>query len=258
MALKCHLGLRSPYSWIQPIRKDRNRHGGGVAIYVSSSIPFKQLQLPHSDLELLIVECTLGHQLFTIGGFCRPPGASAVVMDNLHSVISLLRPQNFANLVLLGDFNIDPNTLPSPQLSDSFNHLLTDFCLSQVVSEPTRTSGRSSSTIDLAVVSNMNSFLSCEVLAPLANSDHKTVVLTLSSPSNHKHFPQPRKTVWIYKRADIQLAKCLLRDLPMASTSGSIDIFWKKWSKSFLAAIRKSIPSKLVPIKSSNPGHREA
>ena len=37
----------------------------------------------------------------------------------------------------------------------------------------------------------------------------------------------------------------------MASTSGNIDIFWKKWSKSFLAAIRKSIPSKLVPIKSS-------
>jgi len=39
----------------------------------------------------------------------------------------------------------------------------------------------------------------------------------------------------------------------MASTSDNIDIFWKKWSKSFLAAIRKSIPSKLVPIKSSTP-----
>lgn len=181
MALKCHLGLQSPYTGIQP-HKDRNRHGGGVAIYVSSSIPFKQLQLPHSDLELLIVECTLGHQLFTIGGFYRPPGTGAVVMDNLHSVISLLRPQNFANLVLLGDFNIDPDIPHSSQLSDSFNHLLTDFCLSQVVSEPTRTSRRSSSTIDLALISNMNSFLSCEVRAPLANSDHNTVVLTLPHP----------------------------------------------------------------------------
>jgi len=99
----------------------------------------------------------------------------------------------------------------------------------------------------------VNSFLSCEVLAPLANSDHKTVVLTLSSLTSYKRLPQPRKTVWIYLRADIQLAKCLLRDLPMASTSDNIDIFWKKWSKSFLAAIRKSIPSKLVPIKSSTP-----
>ena len=128
------------------------------AIYVSSSIPFKQLQLPHSDLELLIVECTLGHQLFTIGGFYRPPGTSAVVMDNLHSVISLLRPQNFANLVLLGDFNIDPDIPHSSQLSDSFNHLLTDFCLSQVVSEPTRTSRRSSSTIKHEVNPGVSSF----------------------------------------------------------------------------------------------------
>ena len=139
------------------------------------------------------------------------------IVLSLYSGLKILQISSF--LMIL---NIDPNTPPSPQLSDSFNHLLTDFGLSQVVSEPTRTSGRSSSTIDLAVVSNMNSFLSCEVLAPLANSDHKTVVLTLSSPSSHKHFPQPRKTVWIYKKADIQLAKRLLRDLPMASTSGSI------------------------------------
>ena len=68
-----------------------------------------QLQLPHSDLELLIVECTLGHQLFTIAGFYHPPGTSAVDMDNLHSVISPLRPQNFSHLVVLGYFIFDPN-----------------------------------------------------------------------------------------------------------------------------------------------------
>jgi len=85
------------------------------------------------------------------------------------------------------------------------------------VSQQIRTSGRSSSTIDLALISNVNSFLSCEVLAPLANSDHKTVVLTLSHLTSYKCLPQPRKTVWTYQRADIQL-----RDLPMASTSDNI------------------------------------
>ena len=39
-----------------------------------------------------------------------------LVMDNLCSVISLLRPHNFANLVILGDFNIDPNVPHSSQL----------------------------------------------------------------------------------------------------------------------------------------------
>ena len=148
-------------------------------------------------------------------------------MDNLHSVISPLRPQNFSHLVVLGYFIFNPNISHLPKLRGSYNQLLTEFCFSQVVSEPTRTSGRSSAT-DLALVSNMNSFLSCEVLAPLANSDHKIVVLTLSPPTSYKRLPQPRKTVWIYLRADIQLAKRLLGDLPMASTSDNIDIFWRK------------------------------
>ena len=135
----------------------------------------------------------------------------------IYTVLSLYLGLNFAHLVILGDFTFDPNISHLPQLRDSYNQLLTNFCLSQVVSEPTRTSGRSSSTIDLALISNVNSFLSCEVLAPLANSDHKTIVLTLSHPTSYKCLHQPRKTVWIYQRADIQL-----RDLPMASTSDNI------------------------------------
>ena len=40
------------------VRKDRNRHGRGVAIYVSSVLPFKRLHFPHSrDLKLVLVEC---------------------------------------------------------------------------------------------------------------------------------------------------------------------------------------------------------
>ena len=31
--------------------KDRDRHGGGVAVYVKNSIPYKSLQLIHQDLE---------------------------------------------------------------------------------------------------------------------------------------------------------------------------------------------------------------
>ena len=33
------------------LRKDRDRHGGGVAVYVKDSIPYKSLQLIHQDLE---------------------------------------------------------------------------------------------------------------------------------------------------------------------------------------------------------------
>ena len=49
------------------VRKDRNRHGGGVAIYVSSVLPFKRLHFPHSkDLELVLVECFINSRILTI------------------------------------------------------------------------------------------------------------------------------------------------------------------------------------------------
>lgn len=51
------------------IRKDRNRHGGGVAIYILNSLPFSPLHLTHVGLELLAVECLLNSRLLTIVGF---------------------------------------------------------------------------------------------------------------------------------------------------------------------------------------------
>jgi len=40
------------------VRRDRSRHGGGIALYIHNSIPFKVL-LTHSHIELLITERTL-------------------------------------------------------------------------------------------------------------------------------------------------------------------------------------------------------
>ena len=47
----------------QIIRADRNRHGGGVAIYIKSEIPFKiRDDLTHSDIENIWVEVQLSKQ----------------------------------------------------------------------------------------------------------------------------------------------------------------------------------------------------
>ena len=45
------------------IRRDRNRHGGGVAIYVSTSFSFRSLVDPCPNLELIALEFTLKSQL---------------------------------------------------------------------------------------------------------------------------------------------------------------------------------------------------
>ena len=89
------------------IRRDRNRHGGGVAIYVSTSVSFRSLVDPCPNLELIILEFTLKTQLYTLGVIYRPPKASTDCLSNLYNYVNSMRHQNCSNLILCGNLNIN-------------------------------------------------------------------------------------------------------------------------------------------------------
>ena len=237
-----------------PVRKDRNRHGGGIVIFVSDQVNCHLLQHPHPDLELILLECTISSHLYTIGGFYRPPITGLDYMSKFHRSIALLRPQNFSNLIICGDFNININqSAPASGLQQSLNQLLTDFCLTQAVSEPTRVTDSTASTIDLILMSNPQSLESCLLHAPLSNCDHSPVSASVHLPSRHRDPKPHKKHVWIYKLADRELGQKLLKDLPMATDHDDIDEFWVRWSRAFLTAMKRCIPCKTVPIRSSTP-----
>jgi len=54
------------------VQHDRDRHGGGVAIYINETIPFSVI-LKHQSIELLLVEQKLRRKNITCGVFYRPP-----------------------------------------------------------------------------------------------------------------------------------------------------------------------------------------
>ena len=54
------------------VRRDRDRHGGGVAIFIHNSLPFKPLHLLQPELELVAVECLLDSRIVTIAGLYHP------------------------------------------------------------------------------------------------------------------------------------------------------------------------------------------
>ena len=81
----------------------RNRHGGGIAIYIRAHVNVNTLQLPHPDLVLILLESYFNSHLYTIGGFYRPPDSGSDYMSKLHIPSS----SEFSNLVICGDFNID-------------------------------------------------------------------------------------------------------------------------------------------------------
>ena len=62
-------------------RKDRNRHGGGVAIYIRSVIPHNLITM-NNDIESLWLELTLKHR-YAIGCLYRPPSSSKDYHDKI-------------------------------------------------------------------------------------------------------------------------------------------------------------------------------
>ena len=237
------------------IRRDRNRHGGGVAIYVSNAFSVRPLVDSGLQLELIFLECTIKSHLYTLGVFYRPPDASAGCLTSLYNYVSCLRHQNHSNMILCGDFNIDVSATPLASCTSSnlLNQLCTDFCLSQVVSKPTRVTPTSSTTIDLVLLSAPESLISSSVLSPIGTSDHNSVSVTLKLPSDHRATSRPTRSIWLYKKANISLGKQLLLNLPIAKTSDDIDVLWDRWHSHFMSVMHKCIPKRTVPVDRPTP-----
>ena len=73
----------------QILRLDRNRHGGGIVMYIHSSLSSHVLSAGANDLELLVVSVSSlnSSSKFCISLFYRPPSSNVEVFDSLYSSI---------------------------------------------------------------------------------------------------------------------------------------------------------------------------
>ena len=100
------------------------------------------------------------------------------------------------NIILLGDINVDFLNLRSPDVLDC----LTLFNLTNVINEPTRTIGNSSTLIDPVIVSD-----ACQVLdsgtisVDIAISDHKATFV--SKRTETPFLKSYTREIWNYKNA---------------------------------------------------------
>ena len=59
------------------IRKDRSRHGGGVALYVKNSVSFESVSHPGNELEVIFIKIQLKRtNPLYLGVIYRPPSSS--------------------------------------------------------------------------------------------------------------------------------------------------------------------------------------
>ena len=152
----------------KPKRKDRNRFGGGVAIYIKNSLYAKRREdLECQGLELLWVEVHSLSGKFLIGVLYRPPSAKVELLDNLYDSLSKAIDSNLP-VFLTGDFNI--NMLSDT--SKTFKHFLQRLNLDNVIDEPTNftTSTGTCTCIDLCITNNKTLLNNIEVSSPICST----------------------------------------------------------------------------------------
>ena len=99
--------------------------------------------------------------------------------------------------IVLGDFNTNFLSNPSPQLLDviNFNNL------QQVVTHPTRITETSATLIDLVLTSCTDIISHVDVLPPVC-SDHAMPCIKLDHKT--KHSPSFKRTIYDYGKPDVE------------------------------------------------------
>ena len=171
------------------IRLDRNRHGGGIIVYIRNSVHYSVISEFVNDLELLCIKIDSTKQKpFYIVVWYRPPDSLMKCFEEFEKVLQFLDSKS-NDYVIIGDLNCDVMKRLSSQTKRLMD-LSSDYGLHQFVSKPTRVTSETCTLIDLFMSSNENFVQFCDV-APITLSDHYMVVAAVGKgkapKSNHKY-----------------------------------------------------------------------
>ena len=173
-------------------RKDRtrNKKWGGTLIYYREHLNVHELS-PDTNmdkLEAIWIEVIVKSQKLLVASVYRPPDQKDF-LKHLTPVLDRLHTRS--NIVLLGDFNIDMSFSSKSPLRFEFTRLLSKFNLQNVIKYPTRITDRSSTTIDLAIVSSLSKIKSSGSYEA-GISDHNLIYITLNILNKNP----PPKVIW--------------------------------------------------------------
>ena len=141
----------------EPIRRDRNRHGGGCLVYISQQLTFKQQSNIQSDFfENISVDVRVDNRIYSINCLYRPPEASnhECFLAETENMLSRLDSHKAHTKIIMSDLNFGnvyckyPVLSPKP-LDAIAPELLTSHNFQQLIDIPTRVTSNTTSLIDL-------------------------------------------------------------------------------------------------------------
>ena len=157
------------------VRKDRNRIGGGVAIYYRNHLNVRNRdELVPEGVEAVCVEVLKTKCApLLISTIYRPPSSKVDIFEKIENLIQNLDNEN-KEIILAGDVNCD---LLANVHSNHTNRLLTIanlFQLTQIIDEQTRVTEYTSTLVDWLMTNKPENISNTGVLH-LGVSDHSLI-----------------------------------------------------------------------------------
>ena len=228
------------------VRRDRNRNGGGVCVYVRQDFAFAVRRDLLSSNEFLFIDLLLPKtKPIIIGTIYRPP-KQCNFLEQFEEALTYLRSD--CEIVILGDFNICCLQLSSSILK-GYQNVLKLFNLEQIINEPTRVTNTNSSLLDHIVCNNREKIFQSGVI-PVGLSDHSLIFCsrkTMRIPIN-KHNLVRMRSMKHYNKDDF-VTRLLNAKWDDCFKAENVTVAWQSFRDIFMSVLDSIAPIKEIRLK---------
>lgn len=162
------------------IRNDRNRHGGGICVYLKNNLSYKVVSMSPSSspdfcgTEFLIIEIKVGDDKILLGVVYNPPNTDCT--DILSSILDNCIV-NCSSSYFIGDFNTDLSK--NSCRPRRFNEMLDTLSYKCINSEPTYFHRTGCSLLDLLITDTPDTVVKHDQISMPGISNHDLIFCSL-------------------------------------------------------------------------------
>ena len=231
------------------IRKDRNRFGGGVCLFIKDSIQYNILDIGNC-IESSWISIKLKDNLLIIGTIYRPPSSNQEYFDNILNVIQ--RAKDISDhVIVMGDLNFDCINV-SDTSKNQISYMEELFDMKQLISSPTRETLNSKSLIDVILTTDCEKHFNNNVIK-VAMSDHYCVVSDYYlheklTTVNHKQITFRDYRKFCSEDFVNDLSKCS-DVVSLIFEEENLEDRWNKFKMAFLDISNKHAPFRTMRLK---------
>ena len=235
------------------LRRDRNRHGGGVAIFLRETLNFEhRTDIKAENLEIICIEikpkCS---KPFFVLAWYRPPNYETETLEELNDLLELLDKEN-KEIIVIGDVNCNDLDLDGKnKILVKLRNLYSEYQLKQLIKNPTRSTLTSQTLID-HFATNKPRLITNSGVFTTGFSDHDLIfgIRKISSKLNREPKIVRSRQLKHYNKNEFMLSLKQV-DWKVILEGEDINTMSTKFEDQFIAILDKHAPLRERKVKNS-------